>query len=45
MKTNETINFGGYDWRVLDVQDGKALIITDKVIDNRTYNEEYKDVT
>ncbi|MCL2109442.1 MAG: DUF6273 domain-containing protein [Oscillospiraceae bacterium] len=31
------IQFGGYDWRVLDVQDGKTLIISDKIIEKRTF--------
>ena len=34
------IPFGNYDWRVLDVQNGRALIITEQIIDgNRSYNE------
>ncbi|MDR0197803.1 MAG: DUF6273 domain-containing protein [Oscillospiraceae bacterium] len=41
----EIIQFGGYDWRVLDKKDGKALIITDKVIDDRAYNEKQEVVT
>ncbi|MDR0197864.1 MAG: DUF6273 domain-containing protein [Oscillospiraceae bacterium] len=41
----DVIQFGGYDWRVLDAQDGKALIITDKVIESRAYNEEQIEVT
>jgi hypothetical protein len=41
----DVIQFGGYDWRVLDVRDGKALIITDKVIGVRAYNVEYKPIT
>jgi hypothetical protein len=38
VKKGSTIKFGKYDWKVLDVQDGKALIITDEVIDERAYN-------
>jgi len=30
----DIIYFGGYDWRVLDIQDGKALIITERVLVN-----------
>ncbi|MDR0222273.1 MAG: DUF6273 domain-containing protein [Oscillospiraceae bacterium] len=41
----EIIQFGGYDWRVLDVKDGKALILTDKVMEDRAYNEKDKGVT
>jgi hypothetical protein len=36
-----TIRFGAYDWRVLDVQDGKALLLTDKVIEKRSFHAEY----
>jgi len=41
----EGIQFGGYTWRVLDVQDGKALLITEKIIEKRPYNVEYTAVT
>ena len=33
------ISFGGFDWRVIDVQDGRALIITKDAIEQRQYNE------
>jgi hypothetical protein len=36
----DIINFGGYDWLVMDVQNGKALIITEQVIEDRTYHNE-----
>ena len=36
-----TISFGGYDWRVLDVQDGKALLLSDKAIETRAYHRTY----
>jgi hypothetical protein len=39
------MEFGGYEWRVLEVRDGKALIITDKTIDFRAYHNESKDIT
>jgi hypothetical protein len=32
------IRFGGYDWFMLDKQDGKILIITEKVIEKRPYH-------
>ena len=31
-KVGDTIQFGGYDWRVLYIQDGKALILSDKIL-------------
>ena len=37
--------FGDYEWRVLDIQDGRALLITEYGIDCRPYNDELADVT
>jgi len=36
------ISFGGYDWRVLDIQDNKALLLSERVIEKKRYhsNEE-----
>jgi len=34
------IRFGAYDWYVLDKQDGKSLIITEKIIEKRPYHYE-----
>jgi len=39
------IQFGGYDWFALDKQDGKTLIITEKVIDKRPYHHEETEIT
>jgi hypothetical protein len=41
----DTMRFGQYDWRVLDVQGGKALLLSEDIIEERAYNEELKDVT
>jgi hypothetical protein len=46
----ETITFGSYGgqelgWRVLEVQDGRALVITEDIIDVRVYNEERNENT
>ena len=35
----ETIKFGGYSWIVLDAQDDKALILSERIIEHRAYNE------
>jgi hypothetical protein len=32
------VPFGGYTWRVLDLQEGKALLLCEKVIEQRAYN-------
>jgi hypothetical protein len=39
------LSFGGYSWRVLDVQGGEALIITEDIVEKLPYNTEDKDVT
>ncbi|MCL2767343.1 MAG: DUF6273 domain-containing protein [Synergistaceae bacterium] len=39
------IPFGGYDWRVLDVQGSMALTITENVIKRRPYNAQQTGVT
>ena len=37
--------FAGIDWRVLDIQGNKALLISKEVLEKRPYNDEYKDIT
>ncbi len=39
------IHFGSYDWFVLDKQEDKTLIITEKVLEKRTYHKEESAVT
>ncbi|MDR3149072.1 MAG: DUF6273 domain-containing protein, partial [Oscillospiraceae bacterium] len=39
------ISFGGYDWYILDKQDDKMLIITEKVIGMRPYHHEGSSIT
>jgi len=41
----ETIQFGGYSWLVLEVQEGKALLITEEIIEANLYHLELTDVT
>ena len=41
VKAGGTIQFGEYDWCVLGVRDGKALIITKNIIEQRPYDEVY----
>ncbi|MCL2079972.1 MAG: DUF6273 domain-containing protein [Oscillospiraceae bacterium] len=35
----DVIPFGGYNWRVLDVQGGKAFIISEDILERRPYHE------
>ena len=39
------IEFGGYDWRVLETTDSKALIISENILELKVYNGIYQDVT
>lgn len=44
-KIDSIISFGGYNWRVLDIQSNAALIITEDIIEQRAYHDAYKDIT
>ncbi len=39
------ISFGGYNWRVLHIQNNAALVITEEIIEQRAYHGAYKDIT
>jgi len=41
----DTVRFGDFDWHVLDVQDGKALLISEKIVEQRAYHPCYEGVT
>nr|AGS54222.1 hypothetical protein [uncultured bacterium contig00107] len=45
VKLGDSVRFGNYSWRVLDVQDGKALIISKNVLEKKAYHIEHCDVT
>ena len=40
-----TIPFGGYDWRVLDVKNNKALLLSEKVLEEQVYHSSRSDTT
>ncbi|MCL2052826.1 MAG: DUF6273 domain-containing protein [Oscillospiraceae bacterium] len=44
-KIGSIIKFGGYDWRVLDVQNDKALLLTEEVIDSKAYHSTGGNIT
>ncbi|MDR2577884.1 MAG: GNAT family N-acetyltransferase [Chitinispirillales bacterium] len=44
-ETDKMMQFGGRNWRVLDVQDGKALLLSERVMEMRRYHEKYEDTT
>ena len=41
----DIIDFGGYEWRVLDIQGRQALIIMENIWDNRAYHNEWEVIT
>ena len=45
MQAGDKISFGSYEWRVLEVQNNTALIITEYIIEQRAYHNAYKDIT
>jgi len=42
---DSNITFGDFKWSVLDVQDGKAMLLTDIAVENHSYNDVYGKVT
>jgi hypothetical protein len=45
LNVGSIVPFGSYNWRVLDVQDNAALIITENIIEQRPYHNSVGDVT
>ncbi|MCL2051841.1 MAG: DUF6273 domain-containing protein [Lachnospiraceae bacterium] len=39
------LKIGDISWRVLDVQNNKALLISEKILEERRYNVKYKSIT
>lgn len=39
------LSFGGYNWCILDIKGGSALMITENIIEQRPYHDVYKDST
>ena len=39
------IPFGDYKWRVLDVKNNAALIVTEDIVEQRAYHDSYEDIT
>lgn len=45
MDIGDIIRFGNYEWKVLDIQGNKALIITKEIIDQMPYHNKHEAVT
>jgi hypothetical protein len=44
-KVGDIVKFGDLSWRVLDIKDGRALLITEDIVELRAYNDTFTDVT
>jgi len=45
LAVGDITHFGQYDWHVLDVQGGRALLLSEDIIEQRPYNTWHTDVT
>ena len=45
MQAGDKISFGKFDWCVLDIQNNMALIITENIVETRSYHDHYADIT
>ena len=45
IKKNRIYPFGSYEWRILDIQKGKALLLSEYVLEKRVYHKDYVDIT
>ena len=45
MEVGDKISFGQYIWRVLDVKEDRALLITEEIIEQREYHNRKESVT
>ena len=41
----DIIPFGAYNWHVLDIQGGQALIVSENIIERRVYHTSYETIT
>lgn len=42
VQVGDVVQLGWLDWRVIELRDGKALVISEYVLDDRLYNEEWQ---
>jgi hypothetical protein len=41
----QNVQFGGYTWRVLDLQGGRALLISEYILEIRPYHDTWEPIT
>ena len=40
LRSGDTLCFGKHDWRVLDIHNGNALLLSEKIIEKRKYHQQ-----
>ena len=45
LSAGDIITFGAYEWRVLDIEDGRALVVSRNIIESRAYHTSYVSIT
>jgi hypothetical protein len=45
VSTGDIIQFGDFDWRVLDVQDDRMLVLSERILERLVYNSTATDIT
>lgn len=45
MLKEDIVTFGNYRWRVLNINEGRALVITEEIIELRWYNNDFVEIT
>ncbi len=45
LNIGQIISFGSYKWRILDIKNDSVLIITEYIIEQRSYHDVYTDTT
>ncbi|MCL2064975.1 MAG: DUF6273 domain-containing protein [Candidatus Cloacimonetes bacterium] len=45
IKVGDIIQFGAYPWRVLDIQSGRALMVSENILEFRLYHHKYESIT
>ena len=44
-KVGDIITFGGYEWLVLDIEGGRALVVSKDIVERRVYHTPYGSIT
>ena len=44
-RIGEIIQFGAYTWQILDIQGGRALVVSENIIEQRQYHTSWPDIT